>query len=373
MAEKLHLPPELPSASTTLTAQCYCKAVHYTLTLPSHALPLPVHICHCSVCRRTHGSLACFHAPLPAGVSPSFVAPSSMDALTAYVHGPQAVSERYFCSTCGCQVGDLDLEADRDGRKSWTVATSIFDRHDEDVFQIRTLAMTKSSPGGGLYQWLPAINSRKLEVRDSPFPKSTFSPEPEAPTKTEVDDAGNEVLRAECHCGGVSLAIPRPTPAIANDPVLGDNVSKQDPTKWVAGLDACDDCRLLTGTHVIAWAFVPGVHLSPPLPPDLKVGTMRSYESSPGVLRGFCGVCGATVAYRCDDREPTEEQRVVDIAVGVLRAPGGVLAEDWLCWETKGIAYGESGRRYDPGFYEALLGSIRAWGEETHRGPTEGN
>lgn len=367
MAEKLDLPPELPSASTTLTAQCYCKSVHYTLTLPSHALPLPVHLCHCSICRRIHGSLSSVHAPLPAGIAPSFVAPSSMDALTAYVHAPNAVSDRYFCSTCGCHVGDRDREPDAEGQKTWTVATSIFDRHDEAVFQIRMLAMTTSSPGGGLYQWLPSINNRKLQVNDSPSPKSRLSPSPKEPPKPEVDDAGNERLRAECHCGGVSFTIPRPTlPEIANEPVFQEYIAKDDPTKWVANLDACDDCRVLTGTHVIAWTFVPGRHLSPPLPPDLELGTMKAYESSPGVTRGFCGVCGATVIYRCDDREPTEEQRIVDVAVGLLRAPEGVLAENWLRWSTRGMAYGESGRRYDPGFYDALKGGLKAWGEEKY-------
>lgn len=369
MAEKLHLPPELPSASSTLTAQCYCKSVHYTVTLPSHALPLPVHLCHCSICRRTHGSLCSVHAPLPAGVAPSFVAPSSMAALTSYVHSPEAISERFFCGTCGCHVGDLAREeADQAGHRTWTVATSIFDRHDEEVFQIRVLAMTASSPGGGLYTWLPSISGRKLEVRDDPFSRSSFPPSAEDPPGPELDAAGNERLRAECHCGGVSFTIPRPMlPEIAGDPALKGCIAKRDPSKWVGVLDACDDCRLVTGTHVVAWAFVPSAHLEPPLTRDLRLGTMKTFESSPGVLRGFCGVCGATVIYRRDEGAPEGESRVVDVAVGVLRGPEGVLAEEWLCWRTRRIAFGESGRRYDPEFYGALESNFTAWGAEKYR------
>lgn len=364
MAQKLHLPPELPSASTTLTAQCHCKNVHYTITLPSHALPLPVHICHCTVCRRTHGALSCIHAPLPAGVTPSFIEPSSMDVMTGYTHDPKAVSERFFCSTCGCHIGDLAREVDQDGHRGWIVATSIFDRHDEETFQIRKLTMTTSSPGGGLYTWLPSINGRELEVRDTPPAASPFTGSAEDPPKPEVDENGNERLYAECHCGGVSFTIPRPTiPAIANDPFFQKYIPKRDPSKWMGVLDACDDCRLVTGTHIISWTFVPSAHLSPPLRRDLRLGTMKTYVSSPGVLRGFCGVCGATVIYACHDREPTVEQRVVDVAVGLLRAPEGVLAEEWLCWRTERIAYRESGRRYDPGFYEALETNFRAWGD----------
>lgn len=368
MAEKLNLPPELPTASTTLTAKCHCKGVHYTITLPSHALPLPVHICHCTICRRMHGSLSCVHACLPAGVTPAFVEPSSMDCLSRYTPGPTALSERLFCSTCGCHVGDLDREADKDGNKTWTVAaTSIFDHHDEEVVQIRALTMTSSSPGGGLYQWLPSISGRELEVHDAPPPGSPFSAFDENPPKAEVDENGNERLRAECHCGGVSFTIPRPTvPEIANDPFFQKYISKREPSKWIGILDACDDCRLVTGTHIISWTFVPSAKLSPPIPPDLKLGTMKVYESSPGVRRGFCGVCGATVLYTNKDREPTEEQRVVDIAVGLLRAPEGVLAENWLSWRTGRIAFGESGRKFDPGFYDALERNFEAWGSEKY-------
>ena len=371
MAEKLHLPPELPQASETLTAQCYCKAVHYTITVPSHALPLPVHLCHCTLCRRTHGALSCFHTSLPAGVVPKFVEPSSMEALTGYIHGPKAASERFFCSTCGCHIGDVEFKPDKDGHKVWTIATSIFDRHDEEIFQIRTLSMTASSPGGGLYQWLPSINGRELDVCDAPPSNSSFTAFDENPPKPEVDEDGNERLRAECYCGGVSFTIPRPTlPGIAEDPFLKKEISKRDNSKWIAVLDACNDCRLVTGTHVIAWTFVPAARLSPPIARDLKIGTMKTYESSKGVLRGFCGVCGATAVYTSDERAPTEEQRVVDVAVGLLRAPEGVLAENWLSWTTRRMAYGESGRKYDPGFFNALESNLKAWGEKKYGSQT---
>ena len=285
-----------------------------------------------------------------------------MGMMKGYIHDPKAVSERFFCRTCGCHIGDRAREADQAGHKGWIVATSIFDRHDEETFQIRKLTMRTSSLGGGLYTWLPSINGRELEVRDTPPATSPFTDYPEDPPNPEVDENGSEKLRAECHCGGVSFTIPRPTiPAIANDPFFQEYIPKQDPSKWTGILDSCDDCRLVTGTHIISWTFVPSAHLSPPLPHDLRLGTMKTYVSSPGVLRGFCGVCGATVIYACDKRTPTAEQRVVDVAVGLLRAPEGVLAEKWLHWRTEKIAYGESGRRYDPGFYKALETNFGSW------------
>ncbi|SPO03563.1 related to DUF636 domain protein [Cephalotrichum gorgonifer] len=364
MAEKLHLPPERPEASDTLTAKCYCGAVQYTLTLPAHALPLPVHLCYCTICRYTHGALSSVHASLPAGITPSFVAPSSVEtALTGYIHA-EAVSERFFCSTCGCHVGDVALKPDADGNKVWTVATSIFDRHDEAFFQIRSHIHTDSSPSGGFYDWLPSIAGREIVVNKGPTPRSP-SPADKTPPKAEVDEEGNERLRAECHCGGVSFTLPRPTiPAIANDPHISKYISPVDPSKWVGILDVCDDCRLVTGTHVVPWTFVPAAHLSPPVPPDLKIGTMKTYPSSEGILRGFCGVCGATALYFTVGRAPTEEQRVVDLAVGILRAPEGPLAEDWLTWRTGRIAYLETGKKFDAGFAESLSKNFDAWGVE---------
>jgi hypothetical protein len=72
--------------TTTLTAQCLCKSVHYQITLPSSSFPLKVHLCHCAICRYTHGSFACFHSVLPKDVTPQFIAPSSMASMTGYKH-----------------------------------------------------------------------------------------------------------------------------------------------------------------------------------------------------------------------------------------------------------------------------------------------
>ncbi len=78
----------------TLTAQCYCKSVHFTVTVPASSLPLPVHLCHCPTCRYTHGTPCIFHASLPRGIQPEFVSPSSLASATGYTHPNGALSER---------------------------------------------------------------------------------------------------------------------------------------------------------------------------------------------------------------------------------------------------------------------------------------
>jgi hypothetical protein len=54
----------------------------------------------------------------------------------------------------------------------------------------------------------------------------------------------------------------------------------------------CDSCRRATGGPSLAWAiFAEG---------DVEIiaGTLATYESSPGVERGFCARCGTSLAYR---------------------------------------------------------------------------
>lgn len=357
LPNSLTMAPE--SAGTkTLTAQCYCKAVSYTVTLPISAFPLAVHLCHCSVCRYTHGTMCIFHAPLPKDVLIQFVAPSSMDNLTGYTHA-NAKSERFFCSTCGCHIGDSSIQEANKGQ--WVIATSLFLEQGEHVFQIKAHCLTKCAPGGGLYDWLPRIADREMTI---------WNPKDDDPdwdmsvveSKQEFGADGNERLRAQCHCGGVSFTIPRPNiPAVKDDPSLKNWVSPVDPTKWMACLDVCDDCRLVDGTHVVGWTFVPRALLDPPMPRALSgYGTLKPYVSSKGVIRGFCGRCGATVVYSCDE----EGDATVDIATGILRAPEGVAAEKWLTWRTGRLSWYESGMRYDPVFTKALAEGFRKWGEK---------
>ena len=358
--------PESPQAMRSLTAHCYCKAVHFTVTIPIASLPLPVHMCHCPVCRHTHGTLCIFHAPLPKGVQPEFISPSSpTSSLTGYKHA-EALCERFFCTTCGCHIGDADLTPDPStGKPEWRVATSIFSEHGEDTFQIRAHCFTRAAPGGGLYDWLPSMGDRTLNTWNPDPSNTTFPPGSSDidAAKPEFDSSGNERLRAECHCGGVSFTIPRPSISeVVNDAFAAKYVSPLDRDKWVACLDLCDDCRLLDGTHVVGWTFVPLALTEPKISPDLKIGTLKTYESTKGVLRAFCGTCGATVIYSCDERAPEDGLQIVDIAVGVLRAPEGALAENWLTWRTGKIAWYPSGERYDEVFAKSLKKGHEEWG-----------
>lgn len=176
----------------------------------------------------------------------------------------------------------------------------------------------------------------------------------------EVGDDEADRLRAQCHCGGVSFTIRRPAQRVLDDGYMSKYVSPLDDRRWKALLDTCSDCRRLCGTHVVGWAFVPLSACEPAMDATLRIGTAKTYASSEGILRSFCGTCGATVMYLCAERRPTPEQAVVDVATGILRAPEGVMAEDWLTWRT-GVVFAGSGKAFDGEFGDTLGEGMRAW------------
>ncbi|EFW98494.1 duf636 domain containing protein [Grosmannia clavigera kw1407] len=378
----------------TLTAQCLCKNVHLSITLPTAAPPLPVHLCHCSICRTTLGALCCFHAALPLGVVPQFLAPSSKAAsLTGYTHA-RAACTRYFCSTCGCHIGDEDLTSNKAAKAAiadphypdetsappeWRIASSIFaaGTHGEggpdQAFRITTHSFANAGPFG-LHQWLPRVADRDLKVWQPPagHPLFPMAAEPYAPAVPDAA-ANDELLQVGCHCGGVRFAVSRPSPkASPHTPI-----SPVHQDRWLANLDGCDDCRLVNGTHVAAWAFVPLAHIHPPPVlepaagelPNPAYATLKTYCFSPVAIRAFCSICGATVFFARLERlhrPDAEGAPYINIAVGLLRAPEGVDAHNWLNWRASRLAFIDSARRFDRSFADGLLNGYSSWGRRTY-------
>ncbi|KAL4954518.1 Mss4-like protein [Aspergillus filifer] len=344
----------------TLTATCHCRSVHFTLTLPLHALPLKTHLCHCTICRTTHGAPASFHAPLPIGVEASFIAPSRPTNMTGYVH-ETAQSTKYFCSTCGCHIADRAKDWGEGGL--WNISISIFDESNdgkEGVWEIDEHYFVPGTRDGGLAALVPAIGGNELKVYDAqPGGILLLETSPSTACSSENVD---ENLLAQCHCGGISFTISRPRPSYINSAESKGWLHPSDTSKWLASLDVCRDCRLVTGTHVIAWLFVARDHINPSLPNDLLIGTSKAYESSEGVRRTFCGVCGATVFYTCFGRPG-----ILDIATGILRS-SGVLLDDWAFWRTSRLGAIGNGIEYDKAFTQALSEGLRKWGLRTHGG-----
>ena len=295
-----------------------------------------------------------FHVPIPPGIHPQFIGPSSLDRSVTRYWADGFVGDRRFCSTCGCHMGDYVESND-----SWYLAPALFAK-DESVFIIDEHIYTQSAPKG-VWEWIPSIGERQLKMTIS----DDESALPDI-SKPEVGNEGEERLRAECHCGGVAVTLSRPTEEDLRDEWIAKFVSPVDKSKWSALIDVCNDCRLISGVHINAWTFIPLSACSPAIDKSLKHGTMKSYTSSPGVTRTFCGVCGATVFYFSEHRVDRDDNVVVDLAVGLLRAPEGVRAENWLTWRTSELANLEAGRRYDPELFASLQKGMNDWAEAAH-------
>ncbi|KAL4966495.1 GFA family protein [Aspergillus stella-maris] len=342
----------------SLTATCRCRSVHFTLTLPLAALPLKTHLCHCSICRTTHGALATFHAPLPVGVEASFIHPSTPGNMTGYIH-ETATSTKYFCSTCGCHIADRAKQWGEGGL--WNISISIFDETEdgtEGLWVIDEHYFVPATGGGVLAALLPTIGGKELNVYETQ-PGGVSLPDT-SPTPFLSSDGENNNLLAQCHCGGISFTISRPRPAYIASPESKGWLHPSDTSKWLASLDVCRDCRLVTGTHVIGWLFVARDHIIPSLPDNLLLGSSKAYESSEGVRRTFCSHCGATVFYTCSERPG-----IVDIATGILRSKDFML-DDWAFWRKSRPGAIDDGIEYDKVFTQALSSGLREWRLKTH-------
>lgn len=340
-------PPPGPHEKKSYEGRCHCRRIRFKITLPTASLPLRGLICHCSTCRYTHGTLGSFNVILPPGVEPEWAQGSSSDKLAGYER-PGGKGRRFFCPDCGSHVGHIDPTCGQ-----WGLACGVFD---EKFWQLGFHTYPKSAAGGGMADWVTRVAGDEvlhLSPGDQDSPGHCLP---------EVGPDGEERLRAECCCGGVSFWIPRPSQGIIKDDYMGMYVSPSDPRKWKAFLDMCRDCGRISGTGVVPWLMVPRIAIEPAMPADLNIGTIRTYKSSEQNTRGFCGVCGSTMLLGTTHRMPTARQAILNVAMGVLRAPEGVRAENWVTWRTGRIAWAEDARSYDADLTDALVAGHREWG-----------
>ncbi|KAH0831576.1 hypothetical protein FOPE_02910 [Fonsecaea pedrosoi] len=168
------------------------------------------------------------------------------------------------------------------------------------------------------------------------------------------EDLGD--VYARCHCGGVNFRITRPNilsrtcsspwPELLvpdHSPISRNREDvkwwlRANGSKYLAGTCACRSCRLASGSPIQAWAFIPRANIFQldGRPPDLSMGTLKEIESSKGCFRDFCCRCGATVFWNCLERPD-----LVDVSVGLLRAPEGARVTSLLDWWTERVSFKE--------------------------------
>ena len=81
----------------------------------------------------------------------------------------------------------------------------------------------------------------------------------------------------------------------------------------------CESCRRAAAAHAVGWLTV--------RPADLiyTSGKPAEFESSPGVVRGFCGRCGTPLTYR-NAKRPDE----IDVTICSLDHPGQITPSDHI-------------------------------------------
>ena len=82
-------------ASYPISGGCHCGAVRYRVYGP----PVAVEHCHCSMCRKTNGSLS---QPGASVEQKRLTIDQGKDNLTTYESSPGF--QRLFCRTCGCHL-----------------------------------------------------------------------------------------------------------------------------------------------------------------------------------------------------------------------------------------------------------------------------
>ena len=310
------------ASETILEAHCLCKVSKFSISVSNESLPLPTHLCHCSICRHTHGTLCVFHAP----IQPPTV---GLTSFTAYASSENVT--RYFCSTCGAHMLDYAKSDEQ-----WYIAASAVEGP-EALWKFSDHYNLGGTKDGGLSCWLSEVDGRIMKkwVTSPTNPESETGDWEDAVTFASSGPP-DEKLHAYCHCKGVEFYIARPSGDVSTD--LPPTLTSSDKTKWYASNDVCTSCRLASGCAICQWAFptVSHITLADGSPYRRVFGTLKEYHSSPGISRTFCGRCGAVCAYHADDRP-----KMVDIAVGLFDAKSGARAEDWLEWRTHKLSFEE--------------------------------
>ncbi|PGH05677.1 hypothetical protein GX51_02837 [Blastomyces parvus] len=355
---------------------CLCNRASQTVALdwlPASGMggPSVLPFCHCDVCRRTTGLLCTSYIPLRQGKQSG----PNLNGLVEYIES--TTSSRWFCGTCGAHVF-LQLKGNEEQGTKFMAARGTIEDSGPQTESILHLCLATTVDGSifGLAEPAGRVLQRGTELN------TCFTGAPRsAPAYTRTSwtsehlsndaprDSSNPIpssiktLAASCQCEGVKLFITTPNQASRSatspwtDVLVPYHSSTPHPdaaanpndvkwwlcdngTKYLAGLCACNSCRLASGFPIQSWTFISRSNIfktsdGSNLAYD-DLGTLKQYKSSPGVFREFCGVCGATVFWHSDERPG-----VVDVSVGLLRAETGVRAEDWLHWELGRISFEE--------------------------------
>lgn len=362
-----------------ISARCLCKNYSLELQVPSSELPLKGSLCHCNSCRHGTGTLYIGAAYIP----DSCLEPvrDSLSKLKASKWSDRRTM--YFCDTCGTTVfGDLD-------DKLW-FCTGALDKL-EDIVHVERQIFVQDTKDGGFTNFLKTWDGEAVKTSatiDDDLPSDW----PHTHQASSINPSDR--LHGHCVCNGVNFWVSRPSSISGNFtnpwpdllvPFHHTYAEPPDPkypwwlcannTKYLAGLCTCNSCRLASGSDVVQWAFIPSTSISfspePSTPVQLthpiKHGTLKTYRSSSDATRYFCSGCGAHVFWIGDDRlemvDGEQRVRLMDVAIGLLDADEGALAQHWLEWRTDRVSFREDAEQRAGKFVDHVEETLERWGQ----------
>ena len=347
-----------PDAITEITAACLCGQLAASVQIAKSDLPIELWLCSCNTCRYTSGHLA-----ITSAYSCRELSIKGEPVQYATSTGRQGLT-RCFCDICGTTVYEDSPDVKRTGLCGGALSKT------EGILGLKGFIFVADTKDGGLRGWMPTLPAHKEDI-DSPEAGSYSS----NIRSSDTSPTSTDKLHCECHCGGVQFQITRPNAASLElrapygdafvPHYMGDACQNIEDKKWWISEDgnrystsicACVSCRKSSGYDLQSWSFVPKANILQPNGQtlDFSAGSLREYSSSDGVYRHFCGTCGATVFWRCDARGD-----LIDVSTGIMRAPSGACAEEWLEWQTKRISFVEFAEN-EP-LFEALDAGFKAW------------
>ncbi|PGH13653.1 hypothetical protein AJ79_03501 [Helicocarpus griseus UAMH5409] len=312
-------------------------------------------LCHCANCRWTTGMLCASYLLLESA--------PNLDGLVEYVEFTTA--SRWFCGTCGAHVF-LQIREDHENEGRFMVARGTIADAELQTESIEHLCLESTTDGSLFGSSASVSNAPQSGTSNACFTGVTLTATSRRPGDSVSKDSPQQTnpptrnLPASCHCTGVQIIITPPdhtsrlpsspwsdtlvpfhsSPNASANPADVKWWLRDNDKKYLSNLCGCDSCRLASGFPIQSWVFVPRSNIfkasdSSSLAYN-DLGTLKRYNSSPGVYREFCSACGATVFWHCEERPG-----VVDVSVGLLRAESGVRAEDWLDWELGRVSFEE--------------------------------
>ncbi|KAG9025307.1 hypothetical protein FRB95_010330 [Tulasnella sp. JGI-2019a] len=417
---------KIESSHPKYAITCHCGAAAQKVSRrPAQPIPgaaPPLNLCHCTNCRHNTGLLCVSYMRIDEPPSTQgLLVYQATPGFHRYFCGKcgchvfwnktedPVTGQGVWAVATGVVTGRADVDGEGaigEGDEGKRLLEPQYARHTN----------TAGTKDGGLSIFMPNINGQKMEIfphwGDELVDDSSSSSSQTSPIASTEGE-----LPASCHCKNVRFHITRPD-AASRLPKSGfadlilpfhtqsPQIPNPDDEKWwlregaadgktryLAGTCACRSCRLISGHEIQTWAFVPrsNIHFHVPassgvaaggkeesprqagkgegevvIPLDfatLPPGILKSYESSPGVVREFCPTCGATIFWH--DRWRPE---LIDVSVGLLDAEEGARAESWLEWWRGRVSFVEDaglGRTGDvaaraKGLFESLEKGLKS-------------